>query len=619
MSLLSLPNELLVNYVFSHSDIKISDLYHLMHSCTLLRNIIFNSNQLWRRKYEERWGYSVSLKRFSKNEVNWLEVVGIRLRVAKDVQEIVETLSSLCYPDPESFELLTPSCVMDKLLATAIPFSEFVEEELEQLAFMNFWQSDGYGNLTLAYHAERALRKVRTSLLEGKWWDFLEQDASQKTLLEATVLVSQWLEVPNEHFPSLQNIKDYLGKITQRVKELIIEKQKSFYSLRAVNANPKVSPREILTIINYVLFHESEQDFMDTLWLDKELDFHELQKNISIAKVMERRESCTTILCVIYQEVASSMGIQCELVYCDSSMDDRDRLLLKWLEYPKHEGGKGFTYIDVCDGGTVHRPDHLRRIGPLRHQNEDFQYYFVDPAQPAEKVEYILRRMLEPYIRDGQTDLWLDRRSQTVSEVARLARLACIISSLIGEAPELVLEYAEHCFNYGVQLSDAIHLLEAEGLQDHPLLGKCILQLEERRTQIAAYQQVVSRRVPSIKYAVGLVMIYNYTNAMGEVCNEICVITSWEVKGSAENYLRSVGNLDQPFYHVLTRSHADHSLACVPEDKLVLHPDVGSVIFLHDQLGFHFERFDGRRFVPNAGKRYRFPDDEAFALNLTKK
>lgn len=54
MSLLSLPNELLVNYVFSHSDIKILDLYHLMHSCTLLRNIIFNSNQLWRRKYEER-------------------------------------------------------------------------------------------------------------------------------------------------------------------------------------------------------------------------------------------------------------------------------------------------------------------------------------------------------------------------------------------------------------------------------------------------------------------------------------------------------------------------------------------------------------------------------------
>ncbi|KAI9557774.1 hypothetical protein GHT06_014522 [Daphnia sinensis] len=619
MSLLSLPNELLVNYVFAHSSVKISDLYHLMHSCTLLRNIISNSNQLWRRKYEERWGYSASLKRLPKNEINWLEVVGIRLRVAKDVHEIVETFSSLSYPDPESFELLTPSCLMDKLLATAIPFSEFVEEELEQLAFMNFWQSDGYGNLTLAYHAECALRKVRTSMLENKWWDFLEQDASQKTLLEAIVLVSQWLEVPNEHFPSLQNIKDYLDKITQRVKELNNQKLKSFYSSRAITAYPEVSPREILTNINYVLFDESEQDLMDTLWLDKEFDFHELQKNISIAKVIERRESCTTILCVIYQEVARSMGIQCELVYCDSFVDDRDRLLLRLQEYPKYEDGKGFTYIDVCDGGTFHRPDHLRRIGPLRHQHEDFQYYFIDPTQPAEKVEYILQRMLEPYIRDGQTDLWLDRRPQTVSDVARLARLACIISSLIGEAPELVLEYAEHCFNYGVQLSDAIYLLEAEGLRDHPLLGKCIVELEERRMKIAEYQHVVSRRVPSIKYAVGLVMIYNYRNAMGEECSEICVITSWEVKGSAENYLGSVGNLDQPFYHVLTRSRADHSLAYVPEDKLELHPDVGSVTFHHDQLGFHFERFDGRRFVPNAGKRCRFPDDEAFALNLTSK
>ncbi|XP_057373180.1 F-box only protein 21-like [Daphnia carinata] len=614
MSLLSLPNELLVNHVFAHSDIKISDLYHLMHSCNLLRNIISNTNQLWKQKYEERWGYLPSLKRLSKNKVNWMEVVGMRLRVAKDVQEIVETLSSLCYPDPESFELLTPSCLMENLLAPAIPFSEFVEEELEQLAFMNFWQSDGYGNLTLAYHAERALRKVRTSLLEGKWWDFLEQDASQKTLLEATVFVSQWLEVPNDHFPSLQSIKDYLGKITLRVKELIVEKQRSFYSLKA-----KLSPREILTIINHVLFHESEQYFMDTIWLDKEFDFHELQKNISIAKVLERKKGCTTILCVIYHEVASSMGIQCDLVYCDSFVIDRDRLLLRWQEYPKYEDGKRFTYIDVCDDGTLHRPDHLRRIGPLRNQHEDSQYYFTDPAQPAEKVEYILQRMTEPYIRDGQTELWLDRRSQTVSEVARLARLACIISSLVGEAPDLVVEYAEHCFNYGVQLSDAIHLLEAEGLQNHPLLGECIAQLEERRTEIAEYQQVVSRRVPSIKYAVGLVMMYNYTNAMGEDRSEICVITSWEVKGLEENYLGSVGNLDQPFYHVLTGSNADPSVAYVPEEKLELLPDAGSVIFQHDQLGFHFERFDGCRFVPNAGKRCRFPDDEAFALNLTSK
>lgn len=121
--------------------------------------------------------------------------------------------------------------------------------------------------------------------------------------------------------------------------------------------------------------------------------------------------------------------------------------------------GRGFTYIDVCDGGSLYRPDHLRRIGPLRREN-DSQHYIIDPVQPAEKVEYVLQRMLEPYIRDGQTSLWLDRRTETLSNVTRLARLACIISSLIGEAPDLIVEYAEHCFNYGVQLDDAIYLLE---------------------------------------------------------------------------------------------------------------------------------------------------------------
>lgn len=54
-------------------------------------------------------------------------------------------------------------------------------------------------------------------------------------------------------------------------------------------------------------------------------------------------------------------------------------------------------------------------------------------------------------------------------------------------------------------------------------------------------------------------------------------------------------------------------------ERLELHPDVSSIFFHHDQLGFHFERFDGRRYVPNAGKRCHFPDDEAFALNLTTK
>ena len=52
------------------------------------------------------------------------------------------------------------------------------------------------------------------------------------------------------------------------------------------------------------------------------------------------------------------------------------------------------------------------------------------------------------------------------------------------------------------------------------------------------------------------------------------------------------------------------------EDELELHPDPSSVRFDHPELGIHFEKFDGRRFVPNAAKKRHFPQDEASAISL---
>ena len=36
----------------------------------------------------------------------------------------------------------------------------------------------------------------------------------------------------------------------------------------------------------------------------------------------------------------------------------------------------------------------------------------------------------------------------------------------------------------------------------------------------------------------------------------------------------------------------------------------------HSDIGIHFERFDGRRYVPNAEKRAHFPDDDDAAAQL---
>jgi F-box protein 21 len=50
------------------------------------------------------------------------------------------------------------------------------------------------------------------------------------------------------------------------------------------------------------------------------------------------------------------------------------------------------------------------------------------------------------------------------------------------------------------------------------------------------------------------------------------------------------------------------------EETLELHPT--GVAIKHDELGNHFERFDGRKYVPNAEKRVHYPEDEAVDISI---
>lgn len=123
-------------------------------------------------------------------------------------------------------------------------------------------------------------------MLEGKWWNYLEQSEEQKSLLEGAVLVSQWLEVSEEFLTNSCDVGNTLEKIIQRVKHLVKEKKKSSLAVRFdADLSAVTSSRDILNVINQVLFLESERDFMDTVWLHEDPDFNERIKNISISQV----------------------------------------------------------------------------------------------------------------------------------------------------------------------------------------------------------------------------------------------------------------------------------------------------------------------------------------------
>ena len=137
----------------------------------------------------------------------------------------------------------------------------------------------------------------------------------------------------------------------------------------------------------------------------------------------------------------------------------------------------------------------------------------------------------------------------------------------------------------------------------------------------------------------------NYCCFSGELLRTMytCVIVSWDAKcqASDEWISRMTRNLtrgrDQPFYNILTDDgnagyvaegnftqlmifnlsrFKNYRTFSIFKDDLELHPH--GIVVNHADIGLHFERFDGRRYVPNAEKRAEYPDDEAVVLKLIR-
>ena len=65
-------------------------------------------------------------------------------------------------------------------------------------------------------------------------------------------------------------------------------------------------------------------------------------------------------------------------------------------------------------------------------------------------------------------------------------------------------------------------------------------------------------------------MLHCFQNIMGKMCSEMCVITSWDVKGVEENYNDHVENFDQRCYSVLTMSNSDTIIYVAEGNTLLL-------------------------------------------------
>jgi F-box protein 21 len=110
-------------------------------------------------------------------------------------------------------------------------------------------------NETTFHYAKDALVKVRISILDKKWRDFMAQPESQKSLFEGVALMSQWSTMESGKGQTcLKNLEISIEKITDRVKHLLgLEVGNAPGS---ITVEPKKNNLHILDAISHIIFIE---------------------------------------------------------------------------------------------------------------------------------------------------------------------------------------------------------------------------------------------------------------------------------------------------------------------------------------------------------------------------
>ncbi|XP_046447030.1 F-box only protein 21-like isoform X1 [Daphnia pulex] len=508
----------------------------------------------------------------------------VHAHVRENVRDFVKSLSYLNFPIGEP-SLLT----MNKLIEECSPIPELVEEELLKLIF----HQDEFRNenLTIKYYAKKVLVHLRTCRLEKKWRSFLTLPVSKKSLLEGALLVSQWGQVGHEHNKSLSEIEDIIDNISDKVRQLVDAKNSTGEACSDMDdqLTELKTVRIRLDCIKTVLYDEMGFTEMDE---DDTCNFN----NVYVDKVLQTKKGHSLVLLVIYHEVAKRLGILCLPV--SMQVDYEDWIIMR--HRTTSENGTVDIFISPSTG--------IASKGVQSAVSESFPICVV----PAKDVFMLLLKYLAP--------CGVPHNSPCASILNKenhlhFVRLACIITS---ETVRAIESYAGWCNHFGYQLEQAMELLKSHECLNHTHLIECIQKFSEQQAAIA--NREIHGRLPWTKYAAGLVMIYNgeedfledYVNSGATDTDKhqhnacppggLCVIVSVQFncqccRGAHYRVLFDNGNLNS-----------------ISEDHLKLHPE-GAVIN-NPHIGIFFERFDGRRYIPNPELMTQFPEDDAFAKSL---
>ncbi|XP_061197730.1 F-box only protein 21-like [Saccostrea echinata] len=559
---LDLPNEV-IDLVLQNRGISFTDICSISQTCTKMQYLCL-SNELWRRKLQQRW--PKLLLRYSREKAHdWLKEFKTYAVVGRAVRGLVSQLSPRFYkleeiPDDGFSDVVS---LMEEHNA-----AEVIINELNEIIH----DDDRYKNLTNKYYAVKLLRHIFHLHLTEKWKAHLQQPPDEQKLEIGATIISQWFQPTDD--VTENSIIDRLDDIAERVKQNLPENLASLYSEGVPTLSTK-QERVVLETMNHVIytemgFHGNEENYYD-------------ENNSFINKVLDRKFGIPISLSVLYLSIARRLAVICECVNFPS------HFLLKWKEHPMATVDKQYTFIDAFHGKFITEigGDHT---------------VFTDSIPHIEVYKRMLRNLIN---------------------IARNHHHMRSTTTFLRDAVEMMLLTTPDDTDYQLLLVKIFMYLKINQEKVKDLLLDIELQDESRVSQVARLTAQVERSAreneellqkktkpkyraenKEVRFSVGMVMKHKRYNYM-------CVIFGWDLTCQASReWIIQMGvhmlprKDKQPFYNVLVE---DGSIRYAADENLY-HPESYCEI-PHPDVGKYFQEFTGRYYVINNEKAEEYPDD----------
>ncbi|XP_052233732.1 F-box only protein 21-like isoform X5 [Dreissena polymorpha] len=585
-----MPDEI-IELILGDKSLNCYDLTRISETCSKLHQIS-NNNDLWKRKYKQRWRSSQHLI----SEINYIswkeEFITKHKLVAKAFMLLCNMSLKHFHKDElskEDFHEFTT------LAESHVRAGEFLVTELLSLLHDN--QPDE--KLTLKFYAAQVVRHIQHLLLKPKILAYLNDVPQEEQNIEiGAALVALWCQ-PTERIAESDVVKQ-LDELSDEVRDILqrAHPEHAVLHQNIIQDGLKEDSQtmewswHILDAINTVLY--LKHSF-------KGGNFHNYcpQDNF-IDKALKTKKGTPIIMCIIYAALARRLGVVLEPV------NPPYHFMLRFKQHPFKPPDQMYVYINAFDGG--------KRL----EFSDVAQEIEVDPdlitedtmvcVTPCYVIELEVRNVVHIGHELGKSgDYTLLRtalewsvlmKGDNIEARMNLARINLHLGVNLEEAQQM-LQYVAGTRSLSTALFDPVaHLLNAVTEK------ASVLNERNKNHKIKVIKRKKSK---TVEFAVGLVMIHKRLNYD-------CVISGWDYKCEASHEWKlqnPMTGLSQPFYIVLVE---DGSRRYVAEEDLEVHPDPH--IISHREVGKYFSTFDGYRYIMNSEKVAEYPDDEDFSKIL---